>query len=265
MLSRALRPSATAQLVRGFCVSPQAAEVGKEVVEKDQTNGQAQAAISPEQFLTRVFGSSRVPRIVRERLLVTYFGQQQAQQQLHQSQQEELRNKLEHEMRERARWEVSAAQVQDLKNQAQNLMERRTHQLLVLKGCMNLRGLLEFVEDEAKRFGAPTNKKRPELWEWILRQKPELVKCITAATTWKQSVIPVKIQSLYDTLNKHHHVGKTPVEWTAVGGLRIEEGEKLSILDCRLLHCVCESHGIKAEVVRAADDLRIHDSNMHEE
>ena len=207
--------------------------------------------------------------------------------QLHQSQQEELRNKLEHEMRERARWEVSAAQVQDL-------VERRTHQLLVLKGCMNLRGLLDIVEDEAKRFGAPTNKKRPELWEWILtpqfrplfvcwgtkplsfilhniqessqiqRQKPELVKCITAATTWKQSVIPVKIQSLYDNLNKHHHVGKPPVEWTAVGGLTTEEGEKLSILDCRLLHCVCESHGIKAEVVPAADHLRIHDSKMHE-
>ena len=240
-----------------------------------KATGKAQI-IPPEQLLTRVIGSSRVPSAVRERLLVTYLGQQQAQQSLHQaqqqaqqalqqaqqalhqSQQEELRQKLEQEIRERARWEVAAAQVQDLKSQAQNLVERRTHQLLVLKGCMNLRGLLEFVEDEAKRFGAPINKPRLELWQWILREKPELVKCITAATTWKQNVIPVKIQSLYDTLNKHHHVGKTPVEWNDVGGLRSEEGDKLSISDCRLLHCLCESHGIKAMVVPAADDLRRH-------
>jgi len=51
---------------------------------------------------------------------------------------------------------------------------------LVLKGCMNLRGLLEFVEDEAKRFGAPKSKPRPELWQWILNEKPKLVTCITS-------------------------------------------------------------------------------------
>ncbi len=118
MLSRALQLCTSASLIRGFCASPQAAEVVKEVVEKAQTNERAQAAITPEELLKRVVGTSRVPAIVREPLLVTYFGQQQAQQEakaLYQSQQAEPRQKLEsqhdellQEIRERARWEIAA-------------------------------------------------------------------------------------------------------------------------------------------------------------
>ncbi len=286
MLSRALQVSIPASLIRGFCASPQAAEVVKEVVEKAHSNERAQAAITPEELLTRVVGTSRVPGIVRERFLVTYFGQQQAQQEakalyqsqqvLHQAQQaeprqklesqlEELRQKLEsqqyqllQEARERARWEVSATHYK-------HLTDLRTREVLVLTGRMNLRGLLEYAEIEAKKSGAPTDKGRTGLWKWILKRNPQLVACITSSTTWKENVIPVRIQSLYDTLNKHHHVGKTPVEWTADGGLIIEEGAKVSILDCRLLHCVCELHGITAQVVPAVDDVRIHDFKMHEE
>ena len=40
--------------------------------------------------------------------------------------------------------------------------------------------------------------------------------------------------SLYDILDKHHHVRKTPFEWTKAGGLMIAEDAKMSILDCRL-------------------------------
>jgi len=75
MLSRALQLSSPASLIRGFCTSPQAAEVVKEIVEQAQTNGQAQAAIPPEQFLTRVFGTSPVSSEVKERLLLFYLGQ----------------------------------------------------------------------------------------------------------------------------------------------------------------------------------------------
>ena len=125
---------------------------------------------------------------------------------------------------------------------------------------MNLRGLVEYAEVQAKRSGAPTDKRRTGLWKWILERNPQLVACITSGTTWKESIIPVKIQSLYNTLNKHHHVGKTPVQWTAAEGSRIVEGAKVSILDCQLLHCVCELLGIKAEVVPTVDDVRIHSS-----
>lgn len=73
-----------------------------------------------------------------------------------------------------------------------------------------------------------------------------------------------QIQSLYDTLSKNHHVGKAPVE-TALEGLIIQESAKVSILDCRLLHCVCELLGVKAEVVPALDDAKMHDLKMYEE
>jgi len=73
MLSRALQISTPASLIRGFCASPQAAEVAKEVVEKAQTNERAQAAITLEELLKRVVGTSRVPGIVKERLLVIYL------------------------------------------------------------------------------------------------------------------------------------------------------------------------------------------------
>ncbi len=119
---------------------------------------------------------------------------------------------------------------------------------------MNLRGLLKFAENEAQKSGAPSGPGRIKLWQWILKGDPDLVACITAATAWKECEIPVKIQSLYDTLNKHHHVGKTPIEWTAAGGLRVEEGANLSILDCRLLQCVCEANGILSKVVPASEN-----------
>ncbi|KAL3155753.1 hypothetical protein ABBQ32_012770 [Trebouxia sp. C0010 RCD-2024] len=127
---------------------------------------------------------------------------------------------------------------------------------------MNLRGVLEFVENEAKKFGA-TNIHRFGLWKWILKQKPDLRSCIQTTTSWDEQKIPGKIQSLYDTLNKHHHVGKTPAEWTAFGGLKIEEGPKISILDCRLLKCICKSYGIQAEVIPKSDQYSDSDIDQY--
>lgn len=227
MLSRALRISTPASFIRGFCASPQAAEVVKEVVDKVQTNEQAQAAIIPEELLKRVVGTSRVPAEVRVRLLVIYYGQQQAQQEakalyqsLHQAEQAELWQKLEsqhnelsQEISESTRWESSASYYQ-------HLTDLRTQEVLELTGRMHLKGLLEYAEIDAKRFGAPTNKGRTGLWKWILETNPKLVACITSGTTWKENITPVKIQSLYDTLSKNHHVGKAPVE-TALEGLII--------------------------------------------
>ena len=46
----------------------------------------------------------------------------------------------------------------------------------------------------------------------------------------------------------------TVSEWTAVGGLRVEEGAKISILDCRLLACICTSHSIKEEFIPKVDE-----------
>ena len=206
-----------------------------------------QAVLGPDQLLTEVCGEARVPSAVRERLLVTFMKEQQQLQQQLQQLQQQLHQKLDQETRERARWEVAATR-------AQFLIERRTQDLLVLKGCMNLRGVLEFVENEAKKSGGPVTS-RFKLWQWILRQKPDLKACVQAATSWDEHTIPTKILSLYDTLNKYHHVGKTLAEWTAVGGLRIEEGAKISLLDCRLLYCVCDLYGIKAEVIPAADPM----------
>lgn len=212
----------------------------------------AQALLLPDQVLTAVCGDARVPSAVRERLLVTFITQQrELEQQVRQQQDrlqdklEQQQDKLEREIRERSRWQLAA-------KDAEHLVHNRTTELLVLKGCMNLRGVLEFVENEAKKFGAP-NLSRFGLWKWILKQKPDLKSCIQTATMWDEQTIPGKIQSLYDTLNKHHHVGKTPAEWTTVGGLRIEEGAKISILDCRLLDCICTSYGIKAEVIPKLD------------
>ena len=93
-----------------------------------------------------------------------------------------------------------------------------------------------------------------------MKQQPKLSNCIQAATNWPEYVIPTRIQSLYDTLNKHHHIGKTPLEWDAVGGLKLEEGAKISITDCRLLRCICEAYGIQAQVVPAADPVTDSDS-----
>ena len=98
-------------------------------------------------------------------------------------------------------------------------------------------------------------KNQIQLWKWILQQQPDLSLCIQAATNWREFSIPTRVQSLYDTLNKHHHVGKTPVEWNDVGGLKIEEGAKLSITDCRLLRCICEAYGMQAQVVPAANPV----------
>ena len=210
---------------------------------------------------------------MRERLLVTFVKQQRELEQEHreverslqqqhqkleqehrelerslQQQHQKLEQELKQEIRERVQWQLAA-------KDAEFLVQTRTLDLLILKGCMNLRGVLEFVETEAKKSGAPLNLSRFRLWKWILGKRPDLTSCIENAS-WDEQAIPQKIESLYDTLNKHHHVGKTPAEWTAVGGLRIEEGAKLSILDCRLLYCVCNSYGIKAEVVPAAN---VHD------
>lgn len=238
MLSRALQASTQ---IRGLCDSSRAAEVVKEVM-------------SRRAFHTGSWNFMRAWYSQGNGFWLTFFGQQQAQQEakalyqpqevLHQAQQaelgqklesqlEELRQKLEsqhnqllQEIRERARWEVSATHYQ-------NLTDLRTQEVLVLTGRMNLRGLVEYAEIQAKRSGAPTDKRRTGLWKWILERNPQLVACITSGTTWKESIIPVKIQSLYNTLNKHHHIGKTPVQWTAAEGLRIVEGAKVSILDCR--------------------------------
>ena len=213
------------------------------------------AAIAPDQLLSEVCGNARVPSAVRERLLVTFANEQQAQhQQLQQLQQKlnDRADRLDQETRERARWEVKAVR-------AQFLVQERTQALLVLKGCLNLRGLLEFVETEAQKSGGPS-KNRIQLWKWILQQQPDLSRCIQAATNWQEFSIPTRVQSLYDTLNKHHHIGKTPVEWNDVGGLKIEEGAKLSITDCRLLRCICEAYGIQAQVVPAANPVSDSDS-----
>lgn len=232
------------------------------------------AGIAPDQLLSAVCGKARVPSAVRERLLVTFANEQQAQhQQLQQLQQklddraEETRelqqklddraDRLDQETRERARWEVKAVR-------AQFLVQERTQALLVLKGCSNLRGLLEFVETEAQKSGGPI-KNRTQLWKWILQQQPDLSLCIQAATNWREFSIPTRVQSLYDTLNKHHHVGKTPVEWNDVGGLKIEEGAKLSITDCRLLRCICEAYGIQAQVVPAASPVSDSESEFESE
>ena len=229
------------------------------------------ALLEPDQLLTTVIGDARVPSAVKERLLVTFVKQQRELEQEHraleqehralerslqqehralerslQQEHQKLEQELKQEMRERAQWQLAA-------KDAEFLVHARTLDLLVLKGCMNLRGVLEFVENEAKKSGAPLSISRFKLWKWILFKRPDLTSCIEHATSWDEQAIPLKIQSLYDTLNKHHHVGKTPAEWTAVGGLRIEEGAKLSILDCRLLYCICNAYGIKAEVVPAAD------------
>ena len=190
-----------------------------------------------------------MPSAVRERLLVTFMMQQQELQQEMKQQQ----YKLEQELRERSQWQLAA-------KEAQHLVHNRTTELLVLKGCMNLRGVLEFAENEAKKFGGP-NQSRFGLWKWILKQKPDLKSCIHTATSWDEQTIPGKIQSLYDTLNKHHHIGKTPAEWRAVGGLRIEEGAKIYILDCRLLACICASHGIKAEAIPKVDEYSDSDTD----
>ena len=179
----------------------------------------AHALLLPDQVLTAVCGDARVPSAVRERLLVTFMTQQRELKQQHQRELEQKQDKLdqqqdklEREIRERSQWQLAA-------KDAQHLVHNRTTELLVLKGCMNLRGVLESVESEAKKFGAP-NVPRFALWQWILRQEPDLKACIQTATSWNEQQIPGKIQSLYDTLNKHHHVGKTPAEWTAIGGLK---------------------------------------------
>ncbi|KAL3156480.1 hypothetical protein ABBQ38_000784 [Trebouxia sp. C0009 RCD-2024] len=206
------------------------------------------ALLLPDQVLTAVCGNARVPSAVRERLLVTFMTQQRELEQEMKHKQDKLdqqQDKLEREIRERSQWQLAA-------KDAEHLVQNRTTELLVLKGCMNLRGVLEFVENEAKKFGAP-NVSRFALWKWILQQKPDLGSCIQTTTSWDEQTIPGKVQSLYDTLNKHHHVGKTPAEWTAIGGPRIEEGAKISILDCRLLKCICKSFGIQAEVIPQAD------------
>ncbi|DBA94831.1 TPA: hypothetical protein ACH3X1_002372 [Trebouxia sp. C0004] len=239
------------------------------------------ALLLPDQVLSEVCGTARVPSAVRERLLVTFMTQQreleqqlrelEQQQQQHQRELEQemkqkqdkledkleqQQDKLEREIRERSQWQLAA-------KDAQHLVQSRTTELLVLKGCMrcmNLRGVLEFVENEAKKFGAP-NVSRFALWKWILQKEPDLKACIQTGTSWNEQTIPGKIQSLYDTLNKHHHVGKTPAEWTATGGLKLEEGAKVSILDCRLLKCICKSYGIQAELIPKSDQYSDSDQN----
>ena len=88
--------------------------------------------------------------------------------------------KLEQEIRERAQRQLAA-------KDAEFMVHNRTTELLVLKGCMNLRGILEFVENEAKKSGAP-NQNRFGLWKWILKQKPDLQSCIKTATSLKNPI-----------------------------------------------------------------------------
>lgn len=102
------------------------------------------ALLLPDQVVSAVCGKARVPSAVKERLLVTFMMQQQELQQEVKQQQ----YKLEQEIRERSQWQLAA-------KEAEHLVHNRTTELLVLKGCMNLRGVLEFVENEAKKFGAP--------------------------------------------------------------------------------------------------------------
>ena len=194
------------------------------------------SAIKPEKLLETVFGKSRVPSAVRERCLTYFFDQQQEMQQ----QQQDVVALLLSEKDERARWQVTATR-------SKSLLERRTEEVLMLKGCMNMRGVLEYVEEESRKIGVTGG--RLDLWTSVLNDDADLVSCIHTATGWSKKVIPVKIQSLYDILNKHHHVGKTPFEWTKAGGLMIAEDAKMSILDCRLLQCLCQSYGIPSQVV----------------
>ena len=109
----------------------------------------AHALLLPAQVLTAVCGDARVPSAVRERLLVTFMTQQRELKQQHQreleqkqdkldQQQDKLdqqQDKLEREIRERSQWQLAA-------KDAQHLVHNRTTELLVLKGCMNLRRFL---------------------------------------------------------------------------------------------------------------------------
>ncbi|KAG5180619.1 hypothetical protein JKP88DRAFT_223123 [Tribonema minus] len=133
-------------------------------------------------------------------------------------------------------------------------LQDANYQLLRLHNLLDMRGILEFVEQSYKE--EPGTRPAPQvMWEGVLNDRKSLVACISQKTGWPLNTTKIasRICSLKDTL-KHSHLAYTPAERASRRAIIITNEHHASLLDCHVLACISEEFVIPYEVQLSAQD-----------
>jgi hypothetical protein len=123
-------------------------------------------------------------------------------------------------------------------------LQNKNFQLMSLEQFLHFRGILEYVETH-HGLALNVGKKRVDIWTGLLNEAPDLAQCIAASNNWSTSpeALAVRIEKIYDNL-KHHHMAYTPREWEIKGAVVLSDQHVVSLLDCRVLACICQQYNI---------------------
>jgi hypothetical protein len=124
-------------------------------------------------------------------------------------------------------------------------LQNKNFQLMRLEQFLHFRGILEYVETH-HGLALNVGKKRVDIWTGLLNEAPDLAQCIAAANNWSTSpeALASRIEKIYDNLNKHHHMAYTSREWELKGAVVLSDQHVVSLLDCRVLACICQQYNI---------------------
>ncbi len=137
----------------------------------------------------------------------------------------------------------------------ENMLKERTGQLLFTRGLLNVRGVLEYLEDECRVSHIfEKDPSRQEIWAQILQEsgKESLVACLLRANdklkrkSTKPHSLEQDISEMYQHAGNsiHGHGKLSPVQYEGMRrSVEIVEGPLLPN-HCQMFVCICQHFGV---------------------
>lgn len=139
-----------------------------------------------------------------------------------------------------------------VKDRLDNLLQKRSADLLFAQGLLNVRGVLEYLEDECRQTHILKNSNnRQEIWAQILQESAnqELVACLARANDKlkRKSSKPLRLEEdiseMYQFASNSVHGKLSPELYRELDKVvYIVEGPLLP-KHCQMLICICKHFG----------------------